>query len=661
MTIRCLIMGFSPMHLIAAAAAVRTLHPAEDVECRFLFGKLPGLGAADAGLVSGMLRNLGRALTGTDSFVIVEQEWLSGKASRSRDALRAALSSLAGWDEVEELYFCHDATGTLHQALCVTYPAARRICYGDNIGLGTTREDAVAHSWPDHPRLTPSALKRLHLCRRMAASWRLDAMAALGHDEWPEPAFVDRLYFPPHLYCMSLPHLDAGVGPTNDAVVVVPRAVMTGCLDQVADASGIKEYEQSLLDSCAGSERPVLLLGSYLFETGYLSRFEDEVALLADAATPLLGPKGTLFVKPHPGELQSRIPALQERLGARATIVELDPRFARMPIEAFGTLCRASRICGFSGAALSLKHLYDADVVNPVTPAVLAGTITATHRGMLARTVSIMDEVMARMPHWDGAGWIFRNDTAPPGPGFKEIRAAENFGIPSPVTYSQDGLGSVHSCSFMSDPGFMIPFNAFQDFWKLEGAGRLSIEWRAHVAVWAASQALRLDGDFIECGVGKGCISYMVMTQLGRDAFGSRRYWLCDRWSDEPLDHLRTTYEADQNIPVESSAGQINRVRALFKDFAGVAVFVQGLIPDSLARVTADRIAFVHMDLNLANPEILAIRALWDRLVSGAPILLDDYGWIGRVAQREAWDAFAAEKSLRILSLPTGQGLLLKP
>ena len=42
-------------------------------------------------------------------------------------------------------------------------------------------------------------------------------------------------------------------------------------------------------------------------------------------------------------------------------------------------------------------------------------------------------------------------------------------------------------------------------------------------------------------------------------------------------------------------------------------------------------------------------------------MLLDDYAYIGYESQKAAMDALAEQRKLRILSLPTGQGLLVKP
>ena len=41
--------------------------------------------------------------------------------------------------------------------------------------------------------------------------------------------------------------------------------------------------------------------------------------------------------------------------------------------------------------------------------------------------------------------------------------------------------------------------------------------------------------------------------------------------------------------------------------------------------------------------------------------MLDDYAYKGFAPQKAAMDAFAARKDVTICSLPTGQGLMLKP
>ena len=87
----------------------------------------------------------------------------------------------------------------------------------------------------------------------------------------------------------------------------------------------------------------------------------------------------------------------------------------------------------------------------------------------------------------------------------------------------------------------------------------------------------------------------------------------------------------------------------------------RGIIPDILPSVSVTDIGFLHIDLNNALPEIQVAKQFWGRVVPHGAILLDDYAYPGFEEQKVAWDQFAAEKNLEVLSLPTGQGLILKP
>ena len=69
----------------------------------------------------------------------------------------------------------------------------------------------------------------------------------------------------------------------------------------------------------------------------------------------------------------------------------------------------------------------------------------------------------------------------------------------------------------------------------------------------------------------------------------------------------------------------------------------------------------MSIDLNNAFAEIKAIEFFWDKLVSHGVVLLDDYAYSESYRlQKSSWDKFAKSKNLEILTLPTGQGLLIK-
>ena len=61
------------------------------------------------------------------------------------------------------------------------------------------------------------------------------------------------------------------------------------------------------------------------------------------------------------------------------------------------------------------------------------------------------------------------------------------------------------------------------------------------------------------------------------------------------------------------------------------------------------------------HPELQApFQKRFDRVVRGASIIFDDYGWLTFAKQKAVADSFLSERGHRILELPTGQGQLVK-
>jgi hypothetical protein len=75
--------------------------------------------------------------------------------------------------------------------------------------------------------------------------------------------------------------------------------------------------------------------------------------------------------------------------------------------------------------------------------------------------------------------------------------------------YFQDGLFTVHSDHFRADPAFRV---AYARGVRAGHGVDPGFEWRAHVATWAAQTALRVTGDFVECGVNAGFMSSAILS-----------------------------------------------------------------------------------------------------------------------------------------------------
>ena len=191
--------------------------------------------------------------------------------------------------------------------------------------------------------------------------------------------------------------------------------------------------------------------------------------------------------------------------------------------------------------------------------------------------------------------------------------------------------------------------------------GDIHIEWRIHVLLWAAAHAVNLEGDLVECGVNTGIFSLAVCDYIDFNRTG-KSFYLFDTFRGIPVEQITEAEKklgrAKENDTEYSEC--FERARQNFAPYPK-ARLVRGLVPDTLPTVEIGRVCYLSIDMNIVAPEIAAIEFFWDKLSPGAPVVLDDYGWEHYRPQKEAMDRFALEKGVAILTLPTGQGLLLKP
>jgi Macrocin-O-methyltransferase (TylF) len=228
--------------------------------------------------------------------------------------------------------------------------------------------------------------------------------------------------------------------------------------------------------------------------------------------------------------------------------------------------------------------------------------------------------------------------------------------------YDEDGLFTVHNDHFRHDPAFKA---AYQRGVEANNNLEPHLEWRLHVALWAASSALGAAGDFVECGVNTGFMSSAIMARLNWGQV-ARRFYLIDTFAGPVMSQFSSAEVRDGRRKLAEdymAAGayetDLLRVRANFAEWPN-AVVVPGSVPEILPAVETPSVAFLHLDMNCAYPERAALEYFWDRLSPGAFVLLDDYAYYGFENQADAIDAVAQSLGFSVLSLPTGQGLIVK-
>jgi hypothetical protein len=229
--------------------------------------------------------------------------------------------------------------------------------------------------------------------------------------------------------------------------------------------------------------------------------------------------------------------------------------------------------------------------------------------------------------------------------------------------YDEDGLQTIHNHDFMNDPSFT---EAYQRGIDASCGVDSRFHWRAHVVLWVANCASRLKGDFVECGVNKGFNSSAIMHHLGWNSL-DKTFYLLDTFNglDERFitEEERLQGKLEINKRTLENGGyerDIEAVKANFSEWQRVRI-IQGAVPETLFQVETEEVAYLHLDMNCSLPEQAAAEFFWPRLVTGALMLFDDYAYKGYYSQKLALDSFARKKGVSVLSLPTGQGLIIKP
>jgi O-methyltransferase len=221
-------------------------------------------------------------------------------------------------------------------------------------------------------------------------------------------------------------------------------------------------------------------------------------------------------------------------------------------------------------------------------------------------------------------------------------------------TYASDGLYTIHNSLFKNT----------EEFKKAYAAGNATgswgddyIGWRLHIILYFAKKASLLSGDFVECGVNKGGLSKAIIEHIDFNHL-DKKFYLFDTF--EGFDSsLLNEKEKETYKNYSSYGGNYEEILTTFKDYKNV-VIKKGSVPDSLYDQNIEKVSFLSIDLNCVQPETDALNYFWPKMVDNGIIVLDDFAYCGFEDQYKAHTKWAKDKGIEILSLPTGQGLIIK-
>lgn len=146
------------------------------------------------------------------------------------------------------------------------------------------------------------------------------------------------------------------------------------------------------------------------------------------------------------------------------------------------------------------------------------------------------------------------------------------------------------------------------------------------------------DGDCVEMGVYTGGVTRMMLDK-GRKVFAF-----------DTFEGIKGAGNSDMHKDGDYNGGSVS-------DYIDGAVIVKGMIPITLDSAEVGEIAFAHIDMDVYEPTVHALEFVYERLVHGGTIVLDDYGNVTTPGVKKAVDEFTKGRKL---FLPNSQMLIFK-
>lgn len=197
-------------------------------------------------------------------------------------------------------------------------------------------------------------------------------------------------------------------------------------------------------------------------------------------------------------------------------------------------------------------------------------------------------------------------------------------------------LGIPFDWARLRDPGYHLR----AELWQLENAKRGgSLPNNGSEAAsfsYAAMGSIRLDhlercldtirgaaieGDLVECGVGRGGGAIFMRGYLEAYAMSGRRVWAVDRFASP------AQLDPDAN-GVANQIADLNTVRAAFDRFGlhdDQVRFLQGPVVETLDEAPIRTVALLRIDGALADSPVDVLEALYDRVSTGGFVVVDGY------------------------------------
>jgi O-methyltransferase len=177
---------------------------------------------------------------------------------------------------------------------------------------------------------------------------------------------------------------------------------------------------------------------------------------------------------------------------------------------------------------------------------------------------------------------------------------------------------------------------------------------RRYLLLALALHAAHLEGNFAECGVFRGGTALMLARVIAETT--EKKLRLFDSFAGLSAEDNRYDNHYKKGDFVAPRA----HLESLLAAHSTRIEIREGWIPDTFIGLESERFALAHIDVDLFQPTLDSCQFFYHRMTSGGVLLFDDYGFPACRGEKEAVDLFFSDKPEPVITLPSGQGLVMK-
>ena len=217
--------------------------------------------------------------------------------------------------------------------------------------------------------------------------------------------------------------------------------------------------------------------------------------------------------------------------------------------------------------------------------------------------------------------------------------------------YVGDGFCTSHNVAFLKNKNFTT---AYKKACKVVGYDS-RIHYRIHQIFWAGEYTRNIKGHIVELGTGTGFSMLALLNYLNNWNRSTKKLYLFDTFSPYKVNEFGELTSKKSKF----YASSMENTKKNFKNFKRIN-FVKGDVFQTLKKFKKLKISLLHIDLNYAEAEVYSLKLLWKNITKGGVIILDDFAYQGRLRQYIYINKLAKRLNFSILTVPSGQGIIIK-